>query len=523
MKQPSSRTLSQLLTANAERHSDRNFLIFERQIGAKGGPPYEESWTYSRFDRQVNQVCRYLVDLGVQKGDVINLHLPNCPEFLLLWFAIARIGAVMMPTNILASVPEMAYLIEHSGAKVSFSVTSCAQLLTPYARDSSSLQQVVYCNEKSATFSETIQHFSGDSFASPAGPRDLMAIMYTSGTTSKPKGVMVTHANYVQAGATVADAISLTKEDRHFVVLPLFHGNAQYYSVMSAMVRGASVALMDRFSASRYFDRCRYHQCTVASLFAAPMRMILAQPENTADLDNNLRAVIFAQSLSDRQLLEWERRFAAPLGQLWGMTETMGPPLMNPWNGERRNQTIGKPIGGYNVRLLDEQGQTAAAGQQGEIAVEGVPGETIMLGYFNNPQATEETIRNGWLYTGDNAIVDSRGYFVFVDRIKDMIKRSGENVSAGEVEAVLQQHPAVFESAVIGLPDEVRDEKIIGVVVLKESETLSAADLTTFCAEHLAPFRVPEEILFERELPKTSVGKIQKNLIRSALIEARSR
>ena len=347
-----------------------------------------------------------------------------------------------------------------------------------------------------------------------------MAIMYTSGTTSKPKGVMVTHANYIKAGSTVADAVNLTGKDRHFVVLPLFHGNAQYYSVMSAMQRGASVVLMDRFSASRYFDRCRYHQCTVASLFAAPMRMILAQPEHAADLENDLRAVIFAQNLSDKQLLEWERRFAAPLGQLWGMTETMGPPLMNPWNGQRRNQTIGQPAGGYNVRLVDAFGKTVVEGQQGEIIVEGIPGETIMLGYFKNTKATEEIIRDGWLFTGDNAIIDEEGYFVFVDRIKDMIKRSGENISAGEVESVIQQHPAVFESAVIGLPDEIKDEKIIAVVVLKEPGIVSAKELIAFCAERLASFRVPEEIIFEEALPKTSVGKIQKHLIRSALIES---
>ncbi len=520
MNPPSLLTLSQLLTTNADRYGDRIFLTFERQADSKEGPPYEASWTYREFDQQVNQVCRYLTDLGVYKGDVINLHLPNCPEFLLLWFAIARIGAVMMPTNVLASALEMVYLLDHSGAKLSFTVQSCEKTLANCAGDSPSLQQVIYCDQKDVGFLKAIQHFSKDSFTCPASSRGLMAIMYTSGTTSKPKGVMVTHANYIQAGATVADAISLTRADRHFVVLPLFHGNAQYYSVMSAMLRGASVALMDRFSASRYFNRCRYHQCTVASLFAAPMRMILAQPENAADLDNDLRAVIFAQSLSEQQLHEWERRFAAPLGQLWGMTETMGPPLMNPWHGERRNQTIGKTAGGYNVQLVDALNNPVAAGQQGEIIVEGIPGETIMLGYFKNPKATEETIRGGWLYTGDNALVDESGYFVFVDRIKDMIKRSGENVSAGEVESVIQQHPAVFESAVVGLPDDVRDEKIVGVVVLKESKTVSAADLIAFCAERLASFRVPEEIIFQKELPKTSVGKIQKHLIRSALIGA---
>ncbi len=343
--------------------------------------------------------------------------------------------------------------------------------------------------------------------------------MYTSGTTSRPKGVMVTHANYLKAGATVADAIELQPSDRQFVVLPLFHGNAQYYSTMSALLRGASVALMDRFSASRYFDKCIEYDCTVASLFAAPMRMLLAQPTNPAHRDNLLRTVIFAQNLTEQQLSEWATRFNAPLCQLWGMTETMGPPLMNPLHGERRNRSIGKPIGDYRVSLVDENGDAVAAGEIGEITVSGIPGQTIMQGYFDNPQATADTIRDGWLYSGDSAYQDTEGYFHFVDRKKDMIKRAGENVSAGEVENVLLQHPAVFECAVVGVPDDIRDEAIVGVVVPHPGQAVEARELIEFCAERLASFRVPQQIRFEAALPKTSVGKIQKHLIRQALLD----
>ncbi|MDH3386378.1 MAG: AMP-binding protein [Gammaproteobacteria bacterium] len=516
--------LSQLLADRAARHGDKAFLLFERQpleAGSKGS--LRRVLSYRDLDAQVNRACHFLADQGLGQGDVVNLHLPNCPAFVILWFAAARLGAVMMPTNVLASVDELVYLLGHSHSKIALTTAEHLATLGECQRQLDQLRQVIACDPYASepaadAFEARLVQYPDSPWPCPADDTDMAAIMYTSGTTSKPKGVMVTHANYLAAGRTVADAIELGEQDRQFVVLPLFHGNAQYYSTMSALLAGASVALMDRFSASRYFDRCIEYGCTVASLFAAPMRMILAQPEQPEHRDNGLRVVLFAQNLTPQQLEQWERRFGAPLCQLWGMTETMGPPLMNPLRGERRNWTVGKPIGGYEVALVDETGATAAQGRAGEITVKGIPGETIMSGYFRNPQATRDTIRDGWLYTGDSAIRDDDGYFRFVDRNKDMIKRSGENVSAGEVENVVLQHPAVFECAVIGLPDALRDEAIVAVVVLHRGREVSEAELIGFCSGKLASFRAPQRIVFEESLPKTSVGKIQKHLIRDALM-----
>lgn len=514
--------LSLLLSQQAQKYRDKPFLLFERQPDGNHAA-FRSCLSYEAFDRQVNRACRYLEALGLRQGDVFNLHLPNCPGFIVLWFAGARLGAVMMPTNVLAAEDEMLYLLEHSESRLSFTTTEHLPLLRRCRDKLTALADVVLCDPYTTdpdrgSFEAALSEYADDPRECPAAPTDMAAIMYTSGTTSKPKGVMVTHANYLKAGATVADAIELDESDRQFVVLPLFHGNAQYYSTMSALLRGASVALMERFSASRYFDKCIEYECSVASLFAAPMRMILAQAETPAHLDNKLRIVLFAQMLTDAQLEAWQRRFGAPLCQLWGMTETMGPPLMNPLRGERRNQGIGKPAGGYEIALVDDTGETVAAGQPGEITVKGIPGETIMAGYFKNPRVSAETIRGGWLYTGDNAIRDEDGYFHFIDRKKDMIKRSGENVSAGEVESILLQHPGVFECAVVGLPDEIRDESIVAVVVPHPGQLPDAAEIIEFCAARLASFRVPERVVIRKTLPKTSVGKIQKHLIREQLL-----
>ncbi|MFT5504130.1 MAG: crotonobetaine/carnitine-CoA ligase [Gammaproteobacteria bacterium] len=522
-------TLSDLIQTQAEVYNGKTFLLFEHQLITDGkslslSSGFRLELTYSALNQRVNQACHLLNKLGIIKGDVINLHLPNCPSFIILWFAAARLGAVMMPTNVLSSTEELIYLLDHSASKVTFTSAKYTSSLQECQTKVGSLKQFIICDifshqPEPDSFEAQLSRQPVSAWKTQLDPLDLVSIMYTSGTTSKPKGVMVSHANYFAAGNTVADHLELTEQDRQFVVLPLFHGNAQYYSIMSALLRGASAVLMDRFSASQYFDKCCEYECTVASLFAAPMRMILAQPDNPKHRANSIRVVIYAQNLTEQQLEEWSKRFDASLCQIWGMTETMGPPLMNPLHGERKNQTIGKPTADYQIKLTDENGNSVANGEEGEILVKGIPGQTIMSGYYKNPAASESTIKNNWLHTGDNAVLDEDGFYRFVDRKKDMIKRSGENVSAGEVENVLLQHPDVFECAVIGIPDDIKDESIVAVVVAKPGAKPTTDELLEFCRGKLASFRVPETVLLVAELPKTSVGKIQKHLIRNELIQ----
>ena len=519
--------LSALLSHQATTFGERDFVLFDQQpkidqSNSDQIPELRKSLSFDQLDQQVNQACRLLESSGIRRGDVFNLHLPNSLSFLILWFAGVRMGAVMMPTNVQSSQAEMEYLLGHSDARIAFTTSSCIKTLTACCDALPGLKQVIECDPfatepEAHSFETLLTGFDTAPYHCPCRSSDLAAIMYTSGTTSKPKGVMVTHANYLKAGSTVANALGLTASDRQFVVLPLFHGNAQYYSTMSALLSGASIALMDRFSASQYFDKCIEYKCTVASLFAAPMRMILAQPEQQKHRQNKLRSVIYAQNITLEQEQDWYRRFGAPLSQLWGMTETMGPPLMNPVGVGQRNWTVGKPVGGYDVRLVDNDGHPLGVDKEGEIAVRGIPGKSIMLGYFNNPQATRQTIRNGWLHTGDNAVVDEDGFFRFVDRKKDMIKRSGENVSAGEVESVLQQHPKIFECAVVGIPEKMRDEEIVAVVVLYADQLISEREIIAFCEDKLAAFRVPQRVVFRTTLPKTSVGKIQKHKLKDEL------
>ena len=509
------RTLREILEYRADTIPDELFVLFD-DIDAG-----VSSYSYGAFDASVNRTAGMLRDLGIGAGDKINLHLGNCVEFLLLWFAAAKVGAVIMPTNVAASSDELEYLIDHSECRLIFTQPAYLEIARQVRRRCARVEAIVSCgqgDDDGHRFDELLASQSDARPPSAPQSEDDVGILYTSGTTSRPKGVLVTNANYIYAGETVAKAICLTPEDRHLVVMPLFHGNAQYYSTMSTLVTGASMVLSSRFSASRFFDQAMRHGCTVSSLFSAPMRMLLAQPARAEHAGNRLRAVLFAQSLTEAQLDEWQQRFGAPLLQLWGMTETMGPPLMNPLNYRRKNMSMGLPVMGYRVQIVDERGRPVARGEIGQIVVAGLPERTLMKGYFKNQEATADTIHDGWLWSGDNARQDDDGYFYFVDRAKDMIKRAGENIAASEVEAVILTHPQVFDCAVVGVPDPIRDESIVAFVVPVQGESVQGDAVIAWCKERLAGFRVPERVELRETLPRTSVGKIQKHVLRAELI-----
>jgi len=298
-------------------------------------------------------------------------------------------------------------------------------------------------------------------------------------------------------------------------VLPVFHGNAQYYSSMSALVTGASVGLSPRFSASRWSEQATALDATVASLFAAPIRMILAQDRSGFDRAHRLRVTLFAQNVSEAQLVEFEERFGTALVQLYGMTETVVPPMINPLYEDRRGTSIGRPLPGVAVRIVDEQTHDdVAPGESGELLVGGDPGITMMAGYLGDTDATAKAIRDGWLHTGDVVRADEDGYLYFVDRAKDMIKRAGENVACGEIERVAGEVAGVLEAAAVGVPDAMRDEAIHLYVVERPGATVSSEQVMEHCREHLARFKVPDAVHVVDTLPRTSVGKIQKHLLR---------
>lgn len=506
-------TIAAVLGRQARIRGDATFLVFESSDGVV------ISRTYREVDARANQFARVLRRHGVGRGDTFHVHLANCLAFFDCWFGGARLGAIMVPTNPLSTADELAYVLGHAECRLSVTSSDLFATVAVANRSVLALKTVLVTGGGVSVSAldfeqELISESDGPLDSAAAHPLDAVGMLYTSGTTSRPKGVLVTNTNYLFVGEAVAQFIRLRPEDRHLVVLPLFHANAQYYSTMSALVTGASIAVMDRFSASRWSAQASQHGATVASLFAAPIRMILAQDAAATDHGHALRLALFAQNITESQLVEFERRFGCPLLQIYGMTETIAPPTMNPLYGERRNMTIGRPAPWSRLRVVDDHGEDVQAGDAGELLVAGEPAVTIMAGYFKNERATAETIRDGWLHTGDNVSVDDDGYLHFVDRGKDMIKRAGENVASGEIERIVNEHPAVFESAAIGVPDQMRDEAIEVFVVLQAGARATEAELIAWCSERLSKFKVPSLVRFVDTLPRTSVGKVQKHLLR---------
>ncbi len=497
------RTLRTALEDKARRFPEAPFLWFEDADGQARGP-----WTWRDFDREVNRAAHLLLAWGLKPGDRFNLHLGNCPEFLVFWLAAAKTGTVMVPTNPVSTPEEMAYILGHSEARMVITEPSVGEACRAVRDRCPALMDVVDCRPLEPLLAGLPDTPPDVAVASS----DEISMQYTSGTTSRPKGVLLTHANYLYGGEVMARAMRAGPSDRHLIVLPLFHAGAQLHAFIPMLLVGGSVALMERFSAGRFVGQALRYQATLAALFAAPIRMLLAQPRRPEDGATRLRAVSYAQNVTPQQFEEWHQRFRAPLLQIWGMTETMSLPLMQPLDLPPQPLSMGMPVLGYEVRIVDEAGREVPPGTVGELIVRGTPGVSLMKGYFKNPEATAQTLRDGWLWSGDQAWMDADGYFFFVDRKKDMIKRAGENVSASEVEEALRQHPAVFDAAVVGVPDPVRDQAIKAYVILTDGATASAEDLIAWCRDRLSPFKIPEAVELRTTFPRTSVGKIQKHL-----------
>ncbi len=496
------RTLGSALEDKARRFPDEPFLIFEDATGAIGRSTWRE------FDADVNRVAHLLLARGLRHGDKFNLHLGNCPEFLLFWMAAARTGTVMVPTNPGSAADEMGYILAHSEARLAVTEPQYAAALHAVAGRCPALGGVLEARPL-APLLDGLPSVRPDTTVSPLND---ISMQYTSGTTSKPKGVLLTHANYIYGGEVMSKAMRVGPGDRHLIVLPLFHAGAQVHAFIPMLLCGGSVALMERFSATRFVEQAIRHEATLAALFAAPIRMLLVQPRSAPDSRTRLRAISYAQNITPQQFEEWHARFRAPLMQIWGMTETMSLPLMQPLDLPRKPLAMGMPVLGYECKVVDESGKEVPPGTVGELVVSGIPGVSLMKGYFKNPEATAQTLRDGWLHSGDQAVMDEDGCFFFVDRKKDMIKRAGENVSASEVEEALKQHPAVFDAAVVGIPDPVRDQAIKAYVILNDGARATSEELITWCGQRLSGFKVPESVEFRDDFPRTSVGKIQKHL-----------
>ena len=482
------------------------FLVFETPAGDVA------SWTYGQFDEAVNRAAGTLAALSARPGAAVHLALTNSPTFVAAWLAASRLSAWIVPSDPMGRTPELAGHIERTRPSVGLCAGARADIYRAAVAEAGRADlPVVEIDEADTTLAPFDASPLPASERPEPGLRDRAAVMFTSGTTGRPKGVEVTQANYAFAGKVMAEAAGLAPDDRQLVVLPLFHANAQYYSFASAIWVGASVALMPAFSASGFLPAAARHAATCASLFAAPIRMILARGGPADGV--RLRHCWYAQNISADQHSTVSQWFGCRPRQLYGMTETI-PAVLTDEAADPHHASMGRVSPGCEVDVQDAAGSSVEPGVVGEVVVGGEPGVTLFAGYLDAPDITAASFRGGWFCTGDRAVRDGTGRHYFDGRRSDVLKVSGENVSIVEVESTLAEHPAVLEAAVVGRPDEIRDEVPAAFVVAADpSSPPSLEELEAWCEQRLAKAKRPASITLIDELPRTSVGKIRKFLL----------
>jgi len=475
-------------------------------------------WSYGDFDRGSDAVAARLRTAGVRPGRAVHMALANGPVFVAVWLACVRLGAVMVPSDPFGRGPELAGHISRTNPAVGFCAADRAgeyrKAVAEASASAAGLDMAVVAVDEHAPHLDGVIGNGGSRRAAARadlGPRDAAAVMFTSGTTGRPKGVEITQANYAFCGKIMAERAGFGPGHRLLVVLPLFHGNAQYYSFAAAIWSGAAIVLQPAFSASRFCAQAAAGDATAASLFAAPMRMILARGAGGPKL--SLAHCWYAQNVNDEQYAQLSELFGCLPRQLWGMTETLPAALTNP-REDPVPSSMGQQTPGCLVDIQDAAGGPVRDGDIGELVVGGERGITLFAGYLDDPETTEASFRDGWLLTGDRARRDAAGRYYFDGRHSEVLKVSGENVSVVAVEAVLAAHPAVLEAAVVGRPDPIRDEVPVGFVVARDpARPPSPAELLAWCGERLGNAAMPRDLTLLDELPRTSVGKIRKFLL----------
>jgi long-chain acyl-CoA synthetase len=340
---------------------------------------------------------------------------------------------------------------------------------------------------------------------------DIAGIIYTSGTTGYPKGVLLTHHNYCFNAWEITVAAQMTEADRFMCILPLFHVNGQLVTVLSPLYASGSMILSKGFSPKEFLPRLARYQATAFSGVPTVYAILNNLPDAEQYDLSSLRFCICGAAPMPVEVFEtFERKYKAFILEGYGLSEGTCASSINPLDGNRKIGSIGLPLQGQEIRIVDDQAQEVPKGQVGEIVVRG---ENLMQGYYRNPQATADTLKDGWLHTGDLGHEDGDGYFFIAGRKKEMIIRGGENIYPKEIEEVLYKHPGVLDAAVVGIPDKIWGEEVGAFIVPKEGVELKDAEIIDYCKSKLANYKCPRMVFFWDALPKTATGKIQKNKI----------
>jgi carnitine-CoA ligase len=489
------------LEAAVAAHPDAPFLITR-----------EEELSYAEVDRRVDRAAAAWAELEVGKGDRVAFMLENSPDFVVAWLGLAKLGAILVGLNTRWKPLEVAEALGRT--RPALALADGDHLET--VRAAGVVEPLPL-----AGFRDLAAATDG-SFARPAlASTDPISFIFTSGTTGYPKAVMQTHGAYVLTGQAYPWWLGLEPGSRLYACLPLLHVNAQAYSTMGAIGLGGGLVLVERFSAGRFWDDIRTYRANAFNFIGAVIAILLKAEPGPHERDHELHVMYGAPAFAEPERAAIEERFGVRVISGFGMSETTFGLIEAP-HGERRSGSMGKarqhPDAAFvnEARVVDDDGHEVAPGVTGELIISN---PAMMRGYFDDPERTAESLRDGWLWTGDLARRDEDGFFYYVDRKKDIIRRRGENVSSLEVEVVLAAHPAVEEAAVVGVPSELTEEEVLALVQVLPGEAADPAELEAWCRERLADFKVPRYIQVVESLPKTATGRLQKGRLREALVD----
>jgi crotonobetaine/carnitine-CoA ligase len=506
---PHDETAVGLLASRARPDPPRPFLVDRGVVRS-----------YGETVDLVERAARLLASRGVARGDRAAVLAPNSAEYVLLFFALARIGAVLVPINPELGAAEVAYVLDHAGV----SALACTADTLPTARAACAgrarppwLMVLGGSDPAVPAFADLVRSAPAVTLPDDISAADTCLILYTSGTTGFPKGVMHSQRNFVLAGEAFVERMYLQPDDRLFVVLPLFHINALFYSLGGALAAGASLLLVPKFSASNFWRTAADGGATEVNIIAAVGTILARRPRGEFVPGHRLRKVYGAPIA--REVAEvFAREFGVPVSiEGYGLTEVPGV-CNNPFDGPQKMSSLGRPAQHPDharpfaeMRVVDDDGHDVPDGQVGELVVRS---PVMMQGYYCDPEQTAQAFRDGWFLTGDLAYRDAEGFYFFVARKKDIIRRRGENIAGAEIDRVVGAHPKVLEAAAVAVPSELGEDEILLALVPKPGADLRPEEIAAWCAQHLAPLKRPRFLVLVDELPHSSTHRVAKFKLR---------
>lgn len=489
----------------------------------------DSDWlTFERLDRRTDELAAGFAALGYRKGDRVAILMPNRIEMIELYFALAKLGVIQVPLNTYLKGEFLRYQL--ADADVSSLITDHPGLVAaqPLISEVSSLRSIVLVDDASVGIAADIAEAASLEVARYAviaivgadapvvelTPDDMISILYTSGTTGMPKGCMLTHGYYARVGRQMVYANEITRDDVIMTALPLFHSAARMMVVSTALQSGAPLSVEPSFSASNFMRRATEEGATLAYGVGAMSVALLKSPVSEWDKRHKLRLVMLPPTPKQLQADFYERFGTRVWAESFGQTECV-PTSNNPiFRSERRPGTSGLPVDDLELRIFDDDDNPLPQGEVGELVLRPRHKHAMFLGYWRKPEETLEAFKHLWFHTGDNGFFDEDGYFHFVDRKKDAIRRRGENVASAELEAAILLNPQVADVAVVGVPSASTEEDIEVCIVAVDRDSMTPQDFFAYLAQHLPYYAIPQTVRFMKELPKNASGRVQKFKLR---------